>query len=364
MEDELKKFLTKSRDPISRLAKYDLISLFKNGLNKELNIIILRLLENKTIDNKEIIEAVIKNIKYTEDIVTLAICLKNGCSVTDELVQYIKTLDKDLSEKILILIDINNGLQDKYEATEYIFLCCIMLNINTMVVDLIYDDYFNIISSYSSLYKIKSGDGGLLKQCYRSYNYKRFVEMIEDKIFPDYIMINDIILSINMSRGIPRLELINMLQYLIYKNIKLDVYQVDFLLNRKKVDTFQKNNLLMDHDKRHIQQFYNNDDIIFSIIEIIDEKIVIKDDIINKILSINFIIINEDIMKLIILKAKEIISLLTEKDLDKIKIPLYRCKDTILLSEKHSLMTFCRNIINHYKNGEKKKIVKIINDIK
>lgn len=368
MDDEVKLFLTKKRDIVKKLKKYTIDNLFIDGLNKEVNIIIIRLIEYDLIDKDILIDNVIKNIKRADDIITLGLCLRNGCNITDELLEYMDAnFDTDLLTKIKILIEIHNKkvlyTSDNINM-EYIFLCNIILNINTMLTDLNYDDYYNIIGTMSSLYKIKMKDGELLKQSYRSYNYRRFVEMVENNIFPDYVMINDIIISISINKGVPRLELINMLCYLIHKNIKLDKWQVDILLNKKDHKLNYENKLLFNEPGRDIQQYHNNEDIIFSIIEVIEEKIVISNKINEDIMKEKFIVIDDNVVTMMIDKSRDIIFSLTGRNLDKIKYPLYYYKDNIKLTQEHSLMTLCRMVMNHYKNRENKSIIKLINDIK
>lgn len=348
MEDSLKKFFFKERDVEKKLRKYNLDDLFSKGLNNQVNIIISKLLDNNMVDKDLLVSKVIKSMKKVDDIITLAICLREGCVVRD--VNDIS--DKDLRVTCKELIDVSNGKRNI--GGSKLFLYNILLNRDEVFTDINDDDYYNIISSGSSLFNIKSKNVNLLKQACRCYNYERFIEFINNGVFPDYVMVNDIIINISVTSGVPRYELIRMIKYLIYNNIKLDSYQCEILLSRNKTNYVRSNSLIIKDTDRQIQNLYNNDDIIFSLN--FKERVSIKGLIYQE-----PVIISDKLLDIIINRAESImLEVAGEKPS---KRPVYTYSSGVNLSDDHSYITLCRIIINCYKNDNKNRIIEIIKDI-
>lgn len=342
MEEKLKKFFFKERDINKKLDKYDLNTLFSKGLNTQVNIIITKLLDRGTVDKDLLVSKVLENITKPDDLITLAICLREGCKVVGEVKEkYIKEL-----------LDVNDNKRSI--DPNKLFLYNILLNKNEVFTDLNNNDYHNIIISGSSLFSINSKDVHLLKLSYRSYNYKRFVEFIDNGVFPDYVMLNDIVINISVTSGVPRLELIRMVKYLIFKNIKLDKHQCDILMSRNKVDYYINNSLVIKNVDRQIQYLYNNDDLIFFVNmteNIILDGLVYQEP----------VIISDKLLDMILNKSEEIMEkVIGDRN---IKRPVYTYGTGVKLSDEHSYVTLCRMIINCYRNGNMSRIKEMLDDI-
>ena len=348
MEDNLKKFFFKERDINKKLDKYNLDTLFGEGLNTQVNIIITKLLDRGTVDKDVLISKVLERMNKIDDLVTLSICIREGCKVNN--IELIK--DKNIRKAVRDLIDVNNNKRNI--NSNKLFLYNILLNKNEAFTDLNNDDYHNIIISGSSLFTINSKDINLLKLSYRSYNYKRFVEFIDNGVFPDYVMLNDIVINISVTSGLPRLELIRMIKYLIFKNIKLDKYQCEILMSRNKLDYYINNSLVIKNIDRQIQYLYNNEDLIFFV--------VMKENMVLEGLTYQEpVIISDKLLDMIISKSESIMEELIGNKI--IKKPVYTYGTGVKLSDEHSYITLCRMVINCYRNNNLNRIKEMLDDI-
>ena len=311
------------------LLKYSIDDYIKLKYNKQyeventsMNMILLSLYSNNVN---------IKIIETNNDLVLLCILLRKGKSV-DDLV-----INNDLAKQIM---KIHNDKND-YEDYEILFLYKILLNESNDMFDTVeLNDYYNVIVSHSNTLNIKKMDFDLLKISYRSYNYNKFIEIVENfNILPDYIMINDIITRIKSSKGLCKIVLKNVLSYCITKGIKLDDEQCKLLLEKHigKEDTTVINFSIVNN----IRNFDTKTTYSLNETEIINIKGI--DNLLKCMVKIT---IDNNINELTNYINNIIINNIDENiSLNDINIPKFS-SNGIILSKEHCLITFCKIIEN------------------
>lgn len=362
MEEEFRKFLNKTRE--YKLPS-SFFQIFKEKFNKESNAIIYYCLEYNVIDVNKIFSDILQNIQSFECLITLAISLRYNPKITEDNYKLIQ--NHSLREDILLLLNIKKIENYNKGDINTIAIFNIFLNKKDFYYKFYnVEDYNNIIISHSNIGDININDGDLLKQTYRCYNYNRFVEMIDHGIYPDYIMLTDIIITINLSKDILKTVLINMLKYFIKKTkTKIDEEQYNLLFRNLNTSSIKENYTIYYNDKSQVIRKDNKEtDEIFEI-EIDEEFTVINRKIQNdKIDDDVSLIISEEELNIFFNKMDNIIYNLIGKRYKEIdnNIGLYSYKNgTVLLTEKHSLITYLKDIENSYEI-ETKKIIKKINN--